>query len=203
MKAGGPGAVFDLYNSSVPNTTRIGMLLNDSTTTDQLLGSGIISNLNISNVRLHGRCGETDPYALHIFRPLSDETYPWLGILVGSVINSVWYWCSDQVIVQRTLAAKNLLNAKLGCVLAGYLKVLPMLLILMPGMAARILFPDQIGCSEPEVCKRFCNKEGGCSDFAYTNLFDMLSTSSVSFSLLEAQRTLCRKFIFLAATRRC
>jgi hypothetical protein len=78
------------------------------------------------------------------------------------------------VIVQRTLAAKNLLNAKLGCVLAGYLKVLPMLLILMPGMAARILFPDQVGCSEPKVCTDFCKKEGGCSDFAYPTLLIQL-----------------------------
>lgn len=158
----------------MPNTTLIAQRLFDvqNPTPENLLGNGIAglqSNLSISaieKVKMYGNCGKTDPFAMHIFRPIEDATYPWLGILVGSVISSVWYWCSDQVIVQRTLAAKNLLNAKLGCILAGYLKVLPMLLILMPGMAARILFPDLIGCVEPEVCNNFCKKPGGCSDFA-------------------------------------
>ena len=62
---------------------------------------------------------------------------------------AVWYWCSDQVIVQRALAAKNLTHAKAGCILAGYLKLLPMFLIILPGMISRILYNEEIGCSDP------------------------------------------------------
>lgn len=58
----------------------------------------------------------------------------------GVLINSIWYWCSDQVIVQRALAAKNLTHAKAGCIVASFLKFLPLFLIIFPGMIARILF---------------------------------------------------------------
>ena len=175
IKVGGVGAVFDRYESASPLTTLMGGLLKSSSAKpENLLGYGIgnenVTQDMITNTIKYGECGKTDPYALHIFRPISDMTYPWLGILIGSVISSVWYWCSDQVIVQRTLAAKNLTYGKLGCVVAGYLKVLPMLLILMPGMAARILFPDQIGCSDPKACEEFCNKPGGCADSACAHL---------------------------------
>jgi uncharacterized sodium:solute symporter family permease YidK len=41
----------------------------------------------------------------------------------GLTISAVWYWCSDQVIVQRVLAAKNITHAKAGCIFSGYLKL--------------------------------------------------------------------------------
>ncbi len=66
------------------------------------------------------------------------------GMLFGGVISSVWYWCTDQVIVQRALAAKNLNHARAGCVMAGLLKFLPLFLIFYPGMVARILYKGTI-----------------------------------------------------------
>ena len=51
----------------------------------------------------------------------------------GLTISAVWYWCSDQVIVQRVLAAKNITHAKAGCIFAGYLKLLPLFMIIFPG----------------------------------------------------------------------
>ena len=72
--------------------------------------------------------------------------------------------------MQRALASKNLSHAKLGCVLAGFLKIFPMILIVIPGMISRILFPDEVACSDPELCKRICGKEKGCSDIAYPKL---------------------------------
>ena len=64
----------------------------------------------------------------------TDGDLPWTGMTFGLTISAVWYWCSDQVIVQRALAAKNLTHAKAGCILAGYLKLLPMFLIIFPGI---------------------------------------------------------------------
>jgi uncharacterized sodium:solute symporter family permease YidK len=61
-------------------------------------------------------------------------------MIFGQFVNSIWYWCSDQVIVQRALAAKNLTHVKAGCILAGYLKLLPLFLIVFPGMVARVLY---------------------------------------------------------------
>ena len=71
-------------------------------------------------------------YAL--WRPLSDPEFPWLGILIASPIVGIWYWCTDQYIVQRTLAAKNLQAARRGALWGAFLKVWPVLIFLVPGL---------------------------------------------------------------------
>lgn len=75
-----------------------------------------------------------------------------------------------QVIVQRTLAAKNMVHAKGGVVLAAVLKFLPLFLLVFPGMAARVLYTDTVACSDPAVCKSKCDSETGCSNLAYIEL---------------------------------
>ena len=60
------------------------------------------------------------------------------------LFSSIWYWCADQVIVQRTLSAKNITHAKAGCVLASLLKFLPLFLLVFPGMAARVLYRNEV-----------------------------------------------------------
>ncbi|XP_072830595.1 sodium/glucose cotransporter 4 isoform X2 [Vicugna pacos] len=75
-----------------------------------------------------------------------------------------------QVIVQRSLSAKSLSHAKGGSVLGGYLKVLPMFFIVMPGMISRALYPDEVGCVDPDVCQRICGARVGCSNIAYPKL---------------------------------
>ncbi|ESO05298.1 hypothetical protein HELRODRAFT_171664 [Helobdella robusta] len=114
-------------------------------------------------------CGYPPLNSLHLIRSADDRTLPWPGIL-GQLILSLWYWCSDQVIVQRTLASKNLSHAKAGCVLAGFLKFLPLWVIVFPGMIARILFPDKVACVDPEVCINICKAKTGCSNMAYPML---------------------------------
>ncbi|KAK8379347.1 hypothetical protein O3P69_019323 [Scylla paramamosain] len=99
-----------------------------------------------------------------------ESNYPWTGMIFGLRINSLWYWCTDQVIVQRTLASKNLSHAKAGCILAGYLKFLPLWLLVLPGMAARVLYPDRVACASPEECLAICGSPGGCSNIAYAEL---------------------------------
>ena len=66
-----------------------------------------------------------------IFDPGS---FPWLGVLVASPIIGIWYWCTDQYIVQRTLSAKDLPTARRGALFGGLLKVWPVLIFLIPGM---------------------------------------------------------------------
>lgn len=71
-----------------------------------------------------------------MFKPLSDPDFPWAGIVFGAPILGIWYWCTDQYIVQRVLSAKNLSNAQSGTILAGYLKILPVFILILPGIIA-------------------------------------------------------------------
>ncbi|XP_033928371.1 sodium/glucose cotransporter 2-like [Melopsittacus undulatus] len=95
---------------------------------------------------------------------------PWPGLVLGLGVLAAWYWCTDQVIVQRCLAARSLAHVRAGCVLCGYLKVLPMFLMVLPGMAARVLFPEVVGCADPQSCLQACGSPSGCSNVAYPRL---------------------------------
>ncbi|CAJ1060138.1 Hypothetical predicted protein [Xyrichtys novacula] len=101
--------------------------------------------------------------------PISGDL-PWPGLLFGLTVLATWVWCTDQVIVQRSLSAKSLSHAKGGSVLGGYLKLLPMFFIVMPGMISRALFPDEVGCVDPAVCQEVCGTAVGCSNIAYPKM---------------------------------
>jgi SSS family solute:Na+ symporter len=80
----------------------------------------------------------------HMMKPSDHPDFPWTGIFFGAPILGIWYWCTDQVIVQRVLAAKDEGHAKAGTVLAGFLKVLPVFMLVVPGMTARALYPEEM-----------------------------------------------------------
>ncbi|XP_073504440.1 sodium/myo-inositol cotransporter 2 isoform X2 [Phyllobates terribilis] len=115
-------------------------------------------------------CGIPREDAFHIFRDPVYSDLPWPGVLVGMTIPSIWYWCTDQVIVQRSLSAKNLSHAKGGSLLAAYIKFLPLFMMVLPGMISRVLFTDQVACADPELCKSICGNPSGCSDIAYPKM---------------------------------
>ncbi|MEK6153051.1 sodium:solute symporter [Flavobacteriaceae bacterium 3-367] len=75
----------------------------------------------------------------NLWRPMTDTEYPWTGMLFGAPILGVWYWCTDQYIVQRTLSAKDVSNARKGALFAGYLKLLPVFIFFIPGVIAYAL----------------------------------------------------------------
>ncbi len=72
----------------------------------------------------------------NLWRPSDDTQYPWTGMMFGAPILGVWYWCTDQFIVQRVLSAKDISNARRGTILAGYLKQLPLFIFVVPGILA-------------------------------------------------------------------
>ncbi|MGA2429350.1 MAG: sodium:solute symporter [Candidatus Acidiferrum sp.] len=78
----------------------------------------------------------------HMVKPISDPDFPWTGIFFGAPILGIWYWCTDQVIVQRVLSAKDEGHAKAGTIFAGFLKVLPVFLLVVPGIIAFALYPQ-------------------------------------------------------------
>ena len=69
----------------------------------------------------------------------------WYACLLGYPVLGLWYWCSDQTIVQRVLGAKTQSDAQLGPVFAGFLKILPVFILVFPGVIAYVLFKDIIG----------------------------------------------------------
>jgi SSS family solute:Na+ symporter len=73
---------------------------------------------------------------LSLIRSPKDPQFPWTGVLLGSAIIGFWYWCTDQYIVQRVLSAKNQTHARRGAIFAGYLKLTPVFIFLIPGLIA-------------------------------------------------------------------
>lgn len=79
---------------------------------------------------------------MEIWRPATDPDFPWTGILFGAPILGVWYWCTDQFIVQRTLSARDAEHARRGAIFAGYLKLLPLFIFVLPGVIAYALVQE-------------------------------------------------------------
>lgn len=75
----------------------------------------------------------------NMWRPISDPDFPWTGMLFGGTVVGVWYWCTDQYIVQRTLAANNIQIGRRGAIFGAYLKLLPIFIFLLPGIIAYAL----------------------------------------------------------------
>eukprot|EP00041_Stephanoeca_diplocostata_P025200 m.655104 g.655104 ORF g.655104 m.655104 type:complete len:201 (+) comp22695_c0_seq3:683-1285(+) len=89
-------------------------------------------------------CNSSAPLAadaLHMVRPPTDPDYPWTGMFLGIWCGSIWYWCCDQEIVQRTLCAKDERTARLGSLGAALLKTTPMFMMVVPGVVCRVLYP--------------------------------------------------------------
>lgn len=115
-------------------------------------------------------CGLPREDAFHILRDPLHSDLPWPGVVIRSTFIAVWYWCTDQVIVQRALAAKNIAHARGATIVCGYLKLLPLFIIILPGMISRVLYTDEVACMNRETCKLVCDNEDGCSNIAYPKL---------------------------------
>ena len=76
---------------------------------------------------------------LNMWRPVSDPDFPWPSLVITSTIVGIWYWCTDQYIVQRVLTAKNIKEGRRGTIWGGLLKLLPVFLFLVPGIIALAL----------------------------------------------------------------
>ena len=94
------------------------------------------------------------PDQLSMIQPITDAAapgrfslreYSWYSILFGYPILGIWYWCTDQTIVQKVLAAKTEKDGRDGALFAGYLKILPVFLMVLPGVIGYVLFKDSIG----------------------------------------------------------
>ncbi len=102
-----------------------------------VIGAGILTILGLDAVGGWGELKQTiGPEYFNMWRPNSDPDYPWLPLFITSTVVGIWYWCTDQVIVQRVLTAKNIKEGRRGSIFGALLKLMPVFLFLIPGVVA-------------------------------------------------------------------
>ena len=104
-----------------------------------IIGSVVILVVGLDKVGGWAEMERLNGENMHLMRAATDPDFPWPGILFGSFIIGFWYWCTDQYIVQRVLSAKGIQAARRGTIFAGYLKLLPVFIFLVPGLIAHAL----------------------------------------------------------------
>jgi len=94
---------------------------------------------------------EVDPSYFSVLRPIDKELtdLSWLAVLLGYPVIGIWYWCCDQTIVQRVLGAKDEKHARMGPLFAGFIKILPMFIMLLPGVICLALIDKGILAALP------------------------------------------------------
>ena len=86
-----------------------------------------------------------------MWQPASHPSFPWTGILFGAPILGVWYWCTDQFIVQRVLSAHGVDQARRGSIFGGFLKLLPLFIFVIPGVvAAGLVGSGKLALARPD-----------------------------------------------------
>ncbi|MEX2157635.1 MAG: sodium:solute symporter [Gemmatimonadales bacterium] len=108
-----------------------------------ILGSLLLTILGLQALGgWSGLQASVPPDFFSMWKPSDHPAFPWTGIVFGAPILGVWYWCTDQVIVQRVLAARGITDARRGAIFAGYLKILPVFIFVLPGVIAAALYTD-------------------------------------------------------------
>ena len=102
-----------------------------------VLGAGVLTFMGLDAVGGWSELKATvGPEYFNMWRPNSDPDYPWLPLFITSTVVGIWYWCTDQVIVQRVLTAKNIKEGRRGSIFGALLKLMPVFLFLIPGVVA-------------------------------------------------------------------
>lgn len=105
-----------------------------------VLGAGTLTIVGLQTVGgWDGLKASLEPGYLNMWRPASDPDFPWPSLVLTSSIVGLWYWCTDQYIVQRVLAARNITQGRRGTIFGGFLKLSPVFLFLIPGVVALAL----------------------------------------------------------------
>jgi SSS family solute:Na+ symporter len=129
-----------------------------------LLGAIIITVYALLALPAHGIHSIADfraavkPGQLSMLQTHSPVGLNWYAVFLGYPILGVWYWCTDQTIVQRVLGAETERDAQLGPLLAGFLKILPVFFLVLPGVIAYVLFHDLIGSASNQTLPVLINE---------------------------------------------
>ena len=105
-----------------------------------IIGAAVLTYIGLDKVGGWSSMQETlGPEYFNMWRPATDPDFPWPSLLITSTIVGIWYWCTDQYIVQRTLTARNIKEGRRGTIFGALLKLLPVFLFLIPGIIALTL----------------------------------------------------------------
>ncbi len=114
-----------------------------------IIGSATLAILGINAVGgWSGLTAKVPADFFSMWKPMNHPDFPWTGIVFGAPILGIWYWCTDQHIVQRVLAAKGITEARRGTIFAGFLKILPVFIFVLPGIIAAALYTDVHGAAD-------------------------------------------------------
>jgi len=114
-------------------------------------GSVVLTIIGLNEVGgFAGLRAALPPDFFHMIKPANDMVYPWTGTTFGILILGIWYFCTDQVIVQRALGAKNLAHSRAGALFAALLKILPVFILVLPGLIARVLWKTELA-ADPDL----------------------------------------------------
>ncbi|USN99536.1 MAG: sodium/solute symporter [Phycisphaeraceae bacterium] len=103
-------------------------------------GSLTLTMIGLSKLGGWGEMTHTlDPEMFNLWKPADDPNFPWPGMLFAAPIVGLWYWCTDQYIVQRTLAGRDLKTSRRGTIFGAYLKLTPVFIFIIPGMIGAAL----------------------------------------------------------------
>jgi len=91
------------------------------------------------------------PNQLNMLQAHSSAGLPWYAVFLGYPILGVWYWCTDQTIVQRVLGARTQMDAQRGPLFAGLFKITPVFIMVFPGVLGYVLFKDIIGADSNQT----------------------------------------------------
>ncbi|MBL7794003.1 MAG: sodium:solute symporter [Saprospiraceae bacterium] len=100
-----------------------------------------------------------------------NSNYPWLGMLFCAPIIGLWYWCTDQYIVQRMLGAPNLTEARRGTIAAAFFKLLPVFIFIIPGI---ICYALAASGKMPEIAKALLDENGQIINANAQQVFPLL-----------------------------
>jgi len=115
-----------------------------------IVGSTVVTIIGLHKLGGWGQLKEVcGSEMFNLWKPINDPSFPWFGMLFAAPIVGMWYWCTDQYIVQRTLAAPDEKTARRATIFASYLKLTPVLLFIIPGMIAYAL--AKTGKLNPEL----------------------------------------------------
>lgn len=126
-----------------------------------------------------------------MFKPISDPDFPWTGIIFGAPIIAFWYWCADHYIVQRVLGAKSIDDARRGTLFTAFLKILPLFVLVLPGLITVALYPEAKGDIAYPTLLMSGIIPVGVKGFVIAGfLAAMMSSLSASFNSIAALYTL-------------
>lgn len=122
-----------------------------------LLGAVMLLGFSLAALSAHGIHSFAEfraaarPHQLSMVHTHDSAGLNWYAVLLGYPVLGLWYWCTDQTIVQRVLGARTSEDAQLGPLFAGFLKILPVFLLVLPGVIAYVLFHDTIGSASNQT----------------------------------------------------